>query len=172
MKSICFIAIVIVLLLATASDAQDKMPTQVRSARSRYDAAVKTAVDPIRVRYLDELNRMRSAAMAQKNLDLANAIDAEITAVSSETARNPDGLASSLVGTTWSWGVSEAAAGSILRFLEKGAYRINNDLPGKYDVDNETTIKLDNGTVLKFDRAFRSYEGKTGKGEPRAGRKQ
>jgi hypothetical protein len=76
------------------------------------------------------------------------------------------------VGTTWSWGASASAAGSILRFPEKGVYRVNNDLPGKYEVENETTIKLDNGAVLKFDRAFRGYEGTTAKGEPRVGKKQ
>src|SRR5688572_6010105 len=98
MKSICLIAVV--LLLPFASDAQDKMPTQVRSARSRYDAAVKAAVDPIRLRYLDELNRMRSDAMNQKNLDLANAIDAEITAVSGKAGATPGGIAAALVKAT------------------------------------------------------------------------
>ena len=163
--------ITIIAVTAACCQAQDKMPMQLRTARSKYDAAVKTVVDPLRLRYLEELNRMRSTAMTQKNLDLANAIDAEITAVSSETGRTPDGLASSLTGTKWTWGVIATTAGSTLTFLDKDTYRVNNDAPGTFKVENENTVKLDNGSTLKFDKSFRSYEGTTSKGEPRAGRK-
>lgn len=171
MKITFFIAIAVA-LLSMECPAQDKMPMLLRTARSKYDAAVKTVVDPIRLRYLEELNRMRSTAMSQKNLDLANAIDEEITNVSAETGRTPDRLGTLLVGTSWGWGKNADAPTSMLRFTAGRGYQINNDAPGNFTVSDGNSIRFDNGTVLKFDRELRSYDGTTSNGETRAGKKR
>src|SRR4051794_8617273 len=85
----------IIAVTAGYSCAQDKVPSEIKLSRARYDAAIKVATQPIRQRYIEELNKMKSDAMARKNLDLANAIDAEITAIS-ESGKGDGGLAGEL----------------------------------------------------------------------------
>jgi hypothetical protein len=163
--------VAVAVVTATFCQAQDKVPSQVRSARSRYDAAVKAAVEPLRLRYLEELNRMRSDAMLQKNLDLANAIDAEITTISVKPGPTQGMFATILVATTWSWGLTAESATSTLRFLENGTYTVNNEPMGKWTVVNSTTVRFENGSLLKFSNDMKSYEATTPSGA-RAGKKR
>ncbi len=157
---------------SASASSDDKLPSALRTQRTRYLAAVKAATEPLKRTYTGELKSMMTGAMAQKNLDLANAVDAELKALASEPEAGSGRLASALTGTTWSWGVTAATAGSTLRFLENRSFRVNNDSIGRYTVVSGTTVKLDNGAVLTFSRDLRSYEGTTSNGETRAGRKK
>ncbi len=124
--SLCPLAAV---LLAVAN-IQASPPPEVAAARTRYDAAVKAAAAPVRSRYLDDLQQLKNRAMAQKNLPLAVAVDAEIAAVSGaaagQVAKSAQELAESLYDTLWSWGVTEAKAESKLHFFKDGTYVIYN----------------------------------------------
>jgi hypothetical protein len=170
MKGIYLIGLATMLVVCV--NAQDKIPPEVKSARSRYDATVKLALDPIRLRYLEELARMKASAMSQKNLDLAKAIDEEINVVN-EASTPGGGLASKLVGTTWSWGKTQGSAASTLRFIDRDTYTINEAIANteKWTVVNGTTVKLGNGSTLKFDFGSDTYDGTTPSGEARVGRK-
>lgn len=163
--------IAVVVVAAGCCHAQVKMPTEFKAARDRYDTAVKVATQPIRARYLEELNKMRSDAMARKNLEVANAIDAEISAIS-ESGKGQGGLAGELADTTWSWGVTIASATSTLRFLKDGTCTVNNLSEGKWHVLNSNTVRIDNGCVLKFSKDMKTYEGTTEKGATREGKRQ
>jgi hypothetical protein len=150
--------------------AQDKVPSEIKLSRARYDAEVKVATQPIRQRYLAELNRMRSDAMGRKNLELANAIDAEISAIS-DSGKGEGGLAGELANTTWSWGVTIESATSTLRFLKDGTCTVNNMSVGKWQVLNSNTVRIEDGGLLKFSKDMKTYEGTSSKGAPRAGKR-
>jgi hypothetical protein len=78
-----------------------ELPPEIAEARKRYEAAVAVAVKPVRDHYLQDLQQMKSRAMALSKLDLALAIDAEIKTVSQADAIAE--LEKRLIGTTWTW---------------------------------------------------------------------
>lgn len=163
--------VAVVVVAAGCCYAQEKVSAEVKAARARYDTEIKIATQPIRARYLEYLNKMRSDAMARKNLDLANEIDAEISSVS-ESGKGQGGLAGDLADTTWSWGVTIESATSTLRFLRDGTCTVNNLSEGKWQVINSNTIRMEGGGLLKFSKDMKSYEGTSSKGAPRAGKRQ
>jgi hypothetical protein len=162
--------VAVVVVATNWSYAQDKVPSEIKLSRARYDAAVKVATQPIRARYLEELNKMKSDAMARKNLDLANAIDAEITAIS-ESGQGGGGLARELADSTWSWGVTIDSATSTLRFQKDGTCTVNGMPVGKWQVLNSNTVRIEEAGLLKFSKDMKTYEGTSSKGAPRAGKR-
>ena len=62
--------------MSVAADA----PPEVIAAKNRHQIAVAAATKPLRDRYVQELQQLKSRAMSMKNLELAVAIDAEIKA--------------------------------------------------------------------------------------------
>jgi hypothetical protein len=165
-----FLLVAIIAGAAGYCCAQDKVPSEIKLSRARYDAEVKVATQPIRQRYLAELNRMRSDAMGRKNLELANAIDAEISAIS-ESGKGDGGLAGELANTTWSWGVTIDTATSTLHFLKDGTCTVNGMPVGKWQVLNSNTVRIEDAGLLKFSKDMKTYEGTSSKGAPRAGKR-
>jgi len=150
-------------------------PPELAAARAHYDTAVTAATNPLRERYVQELQQLKSRAMAQKNLELAVAVDAEL----SEFANTPKASALNtakdltrfLEGTLWSWGTSASKAGSKLQFLKDGTCVINDDPPSRWTAEDGNTVSLSIGAKLNFSSDYNRYEGKVTSGEARAGKR-
>ena len=79
------------------------LPPELAEARSRYDTAIIAATKPVRERYIQELQQLKTRAMANKNLDLAVAIDQELktVGVSPVPAGSRRPLVDVVPGTRW-----------------------------------------------------------------------
>ncbi|MDP1587639.1 MAG: hypothetical protein Q8M07_07860 [Prosthecobacter sp.] len=150
-------------------------PKELEAARARFDAAMAVATTPVRDRYVQELEQMKNRAISQKNLGLAVEIDKEIKLVAaapaSSSVKTSADLERYLGDTSWTWGTSEKSAGSILTFRKDGMCSVNKDTPVRWAAVDDSTVKLDNGTVIKFSSNNKSYTATTASGI-RVGKKQ
>ncbi|MFO1485287.1 MAG: hypothetical protein U1F71_18140 [Verrucomicrobiaceae bacterium] len=155
-----------------SADAQNK---ELEAARERYDSALAVATKPVRDRYVQELEQMKNRALSLKDLKLAVEIDKEIALVAlapkSAAVKTADDLQRYLGDTTWTWGASEKSAGSVLTFRKDGMCSVNKDTPVRWAAVDDSTVKLENGTVIKFTNNNKSYTATTASGI-RVGRKQ
>lgn len=77
-----------------------------------------------------------------------------------------------LAETTWTWGTSIASATSTLRFMSDGTYSVNNEVMGKWTPLNSTSVRFENGSILKFSKDMKTYKGKTPSGDREGKRRQ
>jgi hypothetical protein len=141
--------------------AEAKIPVDLRAARNRYNTALKGALEPIKARHIAELKVMQATALSQKNLDLANAFDAELTVLTGDSPNSPEGLEELLSGSLWTWSLPTKVTGSTLRFLPNGTYMVNNTTMGKWSVVDNSTAKFENGSRLTFSKDYKSYQATT-----------
>jgi hypothetical protein len=165
-------ALLIICLFTSVASAA---PPDLAAARARYDAAIASATNPIRERYIQDLQQLKSRAMTQKNLELAVAVDAELAEFAAPPTANAIRTATDLTryleGTLWTWGTSLSTAPSKLQFLKGGTCIINNDPPTRWTAEDGFTVSLSLGAKLKFSSDYNRYEGKVSSGEPRAGKR-
>ncbi|MGV3660204.1 MAG: hypothetical protein ACO1TE_08460 [Prosthecobacter sp.] len=174
MQSQChFILWAVIALVALPSQAAD-LAKELENTREKYQADVEQAARPYRDKYVQELERMKNQALAQKNLPLALEIEKEIAAVApaprSSAVKTATDLERYLGDTTWSWGVNESAGGSTLTFRKDGTCSVNKDAPVRWAATDDSTVKLENGTILKFRSNNKVYTATTNAG-PRYGKK-
>jgi hypothetical protein len=115
---------------ALAQGINTSTPTELLEARAHYEAAIAAATKPIRERYLQELEQLKTTAYFTKNFDLANAVVQEIAAMGETEAggSGTDGTGSPedrveerLINTTWLWW-----GGGTITFLADGRARCSN----------------------------------------------
>lgn len=163
-----------VTLAAMTAHAADPVK-ELEAARERYEEAVEAAARPHRDRYVQTLEQLKNQAIARKDLALAVEIDKEIALVASppksSRVKTATDLQLYLGDTTWTWGTSEKSAGSILTFRRDGTCTVNQDKPVRWAAVDDSTVKLENGTVIKFTNNNKSYTATTASGS-RAGKKQ
>lgn len=155
-------------------------PAEIIAAKARYETALAAVGKPVRDRYLQELQQIKSRAMASKDLDLAIAVDAEIkTFVPVAAAAAPEAKAAkgTLAGTRWeyprtppcpkeSMWVEFRPDGSVVRgWAETG------DVPADHvwSMVDESTVKFrvfsNHEFHWRFDRRFSEAEELDAKGE-------
>lgn len=105
--------------IATAQNSRSQ-PKELVDLRSRFDAEVAAAVQPIQNIYISELQKLLNAATRRGDLPAANAVQAELNRFTNAFGRAlPVGSPQSrLVGTSW-----ENADGSRIEFLAGGQFR-------------------------------------------------
>ena len=169
-----FLIIQIMMLSAVNTHAAD-MAKELESAREEYDEAVELAIRPHRDRYVQTLEQLKSQAIARKDLALAVEIDKEIALVAlppkSWKVKTATDLQRYLADTTWTWGTSEKSANSILTFRRDGTCAVNKDAAVRWAAVDDSTVKLENGTIVKFTNNNKSYTATTASGI-RVGNKQ
>ncbi len=123
---------------------------------------------------MQTLEQLKKQAIARKDLALAVEIDKEIALVGlppkSSAVKTATDLQRYLGDTTWTWGTSEKSANSILTFRRDGSCSVNKDTPVRWaPVDD--SIKLEDGSIIKFTNNNKSYTATTASGI-RVGKKQ
>lgn len=148
---------------------------ELETAREKFEESVEVATRPHRDKYVQTLLQLKNQAIARKDLALAVEIDKEITLVAlppkSWRVKTATDLQHYLGDTTWTWGTSEKSAGSILTFRKDGTCAVNKDTPVRWAAVDDSTVKLENGTVIQFTNNNKSYTATTASGM-RVGKKQ
>ncbi len=80
------LAILAALFFAAAQGFCADLPPEVAAARTRYQTAGGASSKTARDQYLQELQKLKNGPKAKKNRTLADAVDAEIKAVTTEAA--------------------------------------------------------------------------------------
>ena len=141
---------------------------EVKAAREKYEEVVELATRPHRDRYVQTLEQLKNQAIARKDLALAVEIDKEIALVvlppRSSAVKTATDLQRYLGDTKWTWGTSEKSANSILTFRKDGSCSVNKDAPVRWAPVDDSKIKLEDGTIIKFTNNNKSYNATTASG--------
>jgi hypothetical protein len=134
------------------------VPPEIAEARKRYEAAMAVALAPVRDRYVQELQQLKSRAMSLKNLDLAIALDNEIKNVAPLDGNMRLGLEKRLIGTTWLWDNSETRLPNLnsnkFTFLEHGITSTTLTWKVKEPVTVVYTFPKGNHGTITFESDF------------------
>lgn len=160
--------------LAAALISAEPQNKELAEARARYETALATAAQPVRDRYLKDLEQMKSRALGLKNLPLALEIEQEIKRIAPPPPlteiRTAQDLERYLSDSEWSWGRTLESANSRLAFRRDGFCAVNNDAPLRWSAVDASTVKLENGTIFKFHSNRKAYSAETPAG-PRTGKR-
>ena len=139
---------------ASAAASTDVSP-ELTDARKRYDAGLAAATKPIRDRYIQELQQLKSRALSLKKLDVALAIDAEIKAVAPK-----DSAAETLCANIWTLRRDKLEFQRDGKLIQRGAgwvgkdWKLSDDgtqVTIKFTNGNGGTFKIENGAMTHFD---------------------
>lgn len=94
----------LVVALTGSLCAQETLPPEVATARTRFEADLEASAKPVRQRYVSQLEAFKRSATLRNDLKSAVAIDAEIKRVEPQAgAAAGHDLRRQLKGTSWQW---------------------------------------------------------------------
>ncbi|MDB6117761.1 MAG: hypothetical protein JWO08_1542 [Verrucomicrobiaceae bacterium] len=151
-----------IFFLLCASIVHAAPPRDLVAARERYDKSRAAATQPINSRYSEELNQLKTQALANKNLDAVIAIDAEIAAVANKpSSSNVSNVAVprlSAARDRYNAAIASATKPVLERYLQeleqlKNKALAQKDLPAAVAIDAEISDLVKTTPIREFKTA-------------------